>query len=100
MSCSQHDQGEQADGFAAPPDDPGTTNAAVGTTDGPAKHGGLFHRNLKGKGFKVPAVNPGRDTVDGDPCYPSVAQLPDAPTIVDTVVPPGAALECCGNASP
>ncbi len=26
--------------------------------------------------------------VDGDPCYPSVADLPEDPTIVNIVVPP------------
>ena len=31
--------------------------------------------------------------MDGDPCYPSLAALPEAPTIVDFVVPPPAALE-------
>jgi predicted CoA-binding protein len=34
------------------------------------------------------AVNPNRDTVDGDPSYPSLSDLPEDPTIVDLVVPP------------
>lgn len=38
------------------------------------------------------AVNPGRDTVDGDPAYRSLADLPEAPTIVNIVVPPPATL--------
>ena len=76
------------DDFAALLTDPATTIAVVGATDDPAKFGGRIYRDLKGKGFRVLAVNPGRDTVDGDPCYPSLAALPEAPTIVDLVVPP------------
>ena len=68
--------------------DPATTVAVVGATDEPGKYGGRIYRNLKGKGFTVYAVNPSRDTVDGDPCYPDLASLPAPPTIVDVVVPP------------
>jgi len=68
--------------------DPATTVAVVGATDDPAKYGGRIYRDLKAKGFVVYAVNPGRDIVDGDPCYPDLASLPAPPTIVDIVVPP------------
>jgi predicted CoA-binding protein len=71
-------------------EDPATTVAVVGAGDNPAKFGGRIYRNLKRKGFRVLAVNPGRGTVDGDPCYPSVAELPETPTIVNFVVPPAA----------
>ena len=81
------------DDFAALLTDPATTIAVVGATDDPAKFGGRIYRNLKGKGFRVLAVNPKRATVDGDPCYPALAALPEPPTIVDVVVPPPAALE-------
>jgi len=76
------------DDFTALLTDPGTSIAVVGAGDDPAKYGGRIYRNLKAKGFRVLAVNPGRDTVDGDPCYSSVADLPEPPTIVDFVVPP------------
>ena len=33
-------------------------------------------------------INPNRDTVDGDPAYESLADLPESPTIVNFVVPP------------
>lgn len=72
--------------------DPATTIAVVGATDAPGKFGGRIYRDLKAKGFRVFAVNPGRDAVDGDRCYGSLAALPEAPTIVDIVVPPAAAL--------
>ena len=68
--------------------DPATTVAVVGATDEPGKYGGRIYRNLKGKGFTVYAVNPGRDTVDGDVCYSDLASVPAPPTIVDIVVPP------------
>jgi predicted CoA-binding protein len=78
------------DEFDALLEDPATSIAVVGAGNDPAKWGGRIYRNLKGKGFRVLAVNPGRAVVDGDPCYPSVADLPEVPTIVNIVVPPPA----------
>lgn len=74
-------------------DDPETSIAVVGATDRTHKYGSIIYRDLKSKGFQVFAVNPYRDTVDGDPCYHSVADLPQEPTIVDFVVPPDRTLE-------
>ncbi|MCU0280374.1 MAG: CoA-binding protein [Acidimicrobiia bacterium] len=81
------------DDFAVLLIDPATTIAVVGATDDPAKFGGRIYRNLKSKGYRVFAVNPGRDTVDGDPCFALLAGLPEAPTLVNLVVPPGIALD-------
>lgn len=67
--------------------DADTTIAVVGATDNPDKYGSVIYRDLKRKGYRVFAVNPGRETVDGDPAYPTVADLPVAPDIVDLVVP-------------
>lgn len=67
--------------------DPDASIAVVGATDRPGKYGGIIYRDLKRKGYRVLAVNPYRETVDGDPCYPSVGDLPETPTIVDLVVP-------------
>jgi predicted CoA-binding protein len=72
---------------------PGTTIAVVGATDAPGKYGGIVYRDLKAKGYRVLPVNPGRPTVDGDTAYPSVAHLPEAPTIVNIAVPPAATLD-------
>jgi predicted CoA-binding protein len=69
-------------------EDPGTTIAVVGANDDPGKYGGRIYRDLKAKGFKVFAVNPNRDTVDGDPAFDSLDDLPEPPTIVNFVVPP------------
>jgi len=66
---------------------PGTSIAVIGATDHPAKYGGIIYRDLKAKGYKVFAVNPYRETVDGDPCWLSVGDLPETPTIADFVIP-------------
>jgi uncharacterized protein len=67
--------------------DPSTSFAVVGASDNPEKYGGRIYRNLKGKGYKVFAVNPGAETVDGDPAYPGLADIPEVPTVVVLVVP-------------
>jgi len=67
--------------------EPGTTLAIIGATDSPGKYGGIIYRDMKKKGFEVFGVNPRRDTVDGDPCYHTVKDLPETPTIAVFVVP-------------
>lgn len=67
--------------------EPETTLAIVGATDARGKYGGIIYRDMKAKGYKVFAVNPGRDTVDGDPCYAKVSDIPETPTIAVLVVP-------------
>ncbi len=62
--------------------------AVVGATDHPFKYGGIIYRDLKAKGYRVAAVNPLRDTVDGDRCYRSLDELEETPDIVNFVVPP------------
>jgi uncharacterized protein len=74
-----------------------TTVAVVGATDTPGKYGGIVYRDLKRKGYRVYAVNPGRDTVHGDPCYDDLGDLPEPPTIVAIVVPPGLTIEILGR---
>ncbi len=67
--------------------EPGASIAVIGATDRPGKYGGIIYRDLKRKGYKVFAVNPYRETVDGDPCWKSVKDLPEVPTIADFVIP-------------
>ena len=62
--------------------------AIVGATDNPAKYGNKIYLDLKSKGYRVVAVNPGRSTVDGDQAFKSLADLPEEPDIVNVVVPP------------
>jgi hypothetical protein len=66
--------------------------AIVGATDAPGKYGGIIYRDMKSKGYRVVPVNPGRDTVDGDPTVASVADLDEHPDIVNIVVPPARTL--------
>lgn len=67
--------------------DPTTSVAVVGASDVPSKYGSVIYRDMKRKGYQVFAVNPNRETVDGDRSYPTLADLPEAPDIVDLVVP-------------
>lgn len=67
--------------------EPGVTIAVIGATDHRAKYGGIIYRDLKRKGYRVFAVNPYRETVDGDPCWKTVLDLPEPPTIADFVIP-------------
>ena len=62
--------------------------AIVGATDAPGKYGGIIYRDMKAKGYRVVGINPHRPTVDGDPAYASLADLVEAPDIVNIVVPP------------
>ena len=66
---------------------PDAVIAVVGASDNQHKYGAVIYRDLKRKGYTVYPVNPKRDTVDGDPTYPTVAELPVAPGIVNLVVP-------------
>lgn len=78
--------------------DPDSTIAIVGATDDPGKYGSVIYRDLKGKGFTVYAVNPGRETVDGDPAYATLTDLPTAPTLINFVVPPHVSLAVLAEA--
>lgn len=71
---------------------PDTVVAVVGATDREGKYGGIIYRDLRSKGVPVRAVNPFRDSVAGDPCWRSLADLPEPPTIVNIVVPPARTL--------
>lgn len=62
--------------------------AIVGATDDEHKYGAIIYRDLKRKGYRVVPVNRRRQTVDGDPAYPTLADLPETPDIVNIVVPP------------
>jgi hypothetical protein len=72
---------------------PDVSIAVIGATDHPTKYGGVIYRDLKRRGFRVLAVNPYRETVDGDPCWKSVKDLPETPTIADFVIPASRGLD-------
>ncbi|MEA3502991.1 MAG: CoA-binding protein [Actinomycetota bacterium] len=62
--------------------------AIVGATDNTRKYGNRIYLDLKEKGFRVYPVNPSRETVDGDPAYSTLSDLPETPDIINFVVPP------------
>ncbi len=62
--------------------------AVVGASTDPAKWGHRIYRALKESGYRVYPVNPRAERIDGDPCYPSLAELPERSGVVDVVVPP------------
>jgi uncharacterized protein len=58
--------------------------AVAGVSRKAAGHGGNFvYKSLKKRGYEVFAINPNADTVEGDPCYRSLADIPGG---VDGVV--------------
>ncbi|MDX2085442.1 MAG: CoA-binding protein [Candidatus Melainabacteria bacterium] len=66
--------------------------AVVGVSTDREKYGNKIYRRLKESGYRVYAVNPKLPEVEGDPCYPNLAQLPEVPEVVNVVVPPAAGL--------
>ena len=62
--------------------------AVIGVSRNPAKYGHKVYLQLKKAGYTVYAINPGLKSIDGDPCYPSLAALPTKPDAVSVVVPP------------
>ncbi len=74
-------------------DEPDVSIAVVGATDNSSKYGHVIYRDLKQKGFTVYPVNPQRTSVDGDPAFPNVGDIPVKPTIINFVVPPSTTLK-------
>lgn len=65
-----------------------STFAVVGASTHPAKYGALCYQALKASGKRVYPVNPRTDRLEGDPCYATIAALPETPEVVVAVVPP------------
>jgi len=62
--------------------------AVIGVSPNQQKFGWIVYQSLKARGVRVYAVNPKYPEVHGDPCYASLADLPETPEVVVTVVPP------------
>ncbi len=67
--------------------------AVVGVSRSPKEAANAIYRKLRAAGYTVFAVNPKADAVEGDPCYPDLAALPDRPDGVVVVTPPEAAAD-------
>jgi predicted CoA-binding protein len=51
--------------------------AVTGVSREPANHGSnVVYRRLRERGYEVYAVNPNAETVEGDPCYRSLVEVP------------------------
>jgi len=66
------------------------TWAIVGASNDHQKFGNRIYRNLRAAGYTVFAVNLHESEVEGDRAYPTLADLPRRPDVVDLVVPPAA----------
>jgi len=62
--------------------------AVVGASQDPRKFGNRIFRSLSGSGYTVYPVNPKGGELDGQIVYRSLAELPEKPEVIDTVVPP------------
>ena len=65
-----------------------TTWAVIGVSNNQTKYGYKVYRQLKKAGYSTFALNPRLESIDGDPCYPSLSALPIQPDAVCVVVPP------------
>lgn len=57
--------------------------AVVGHSDKPHRTSYQIAQFLRGMGYKVYAVNPEVTQIDGEPCYASLADIPEPIDIVD-----------------
>jgi predicted CoA-binding protein len=62
--------------------------AVVGASRDRSKFGNRVFRSLRDAGYTVFPVNPKGGILEGAQVYPSLAELPEPPEVVDMVVPP------------
>lgn len=67
--------------------------AVVGASNNKNKWGYKIYKTLKSTGYKVYPINPKHERIDNDKCYSNLAELPDRPDVVITVVPPSVTLQ-------
>jgi len=72
--------------------------AVVGATRNKDKYGYQIFRILNDYGYKAYAVNPNYDSIEEFPCFPTLADLPEKPGVVVTVVPPDITARIIGEA--
>jgi len=51
--------------------------AVAGVSRAPRKFGNAVYRDLRARGYRVLAINPNAQTIEGDSCYPSLKALPE-----------------------
>ncbi len=62
--------------------------AIVGASQDQRKYGNRVYRSMRDAGYTVYPVNPRGGELEGARVYPSLADLPQAPEVIDLVVPP------------
>lgn len=62
--------------------------AVVGASQDQSKFGYRVYRSMRDAGYTVYPVNPRGGELDGAKVYPSLAELPQQPEVIDLVVPP------------
>lgn len=62
--------------------------AVVGASRDRTKYGNRIFRSLQTAGYVVYPVNPKGGVLEGVEVYPTLADLPEKPDVVDVVVPP------------
>jgi uncharacterized protein len=73
--------------------------AIVGVSRSPQKFGSAIYNELKGRGVEVYGVNPHLQTIGGDRCYASLAELSGVVDGVVICLPPEAAAGIIGEAA-
>ncbi len=69
------------------------TWAVAGASNKPDKYGHQIFVALRDSGYHVYPLNPREPEIAGTKAYPSVADLPETPEVVDLVVPPPATVD-------
>ncbi len=62
--------------------------AVVGASQDRSKFGNRVYRSLRDAGYTVYPVNPKGGELEGAVVYPTLADLPQQPEVIDFVVPP------------
>ena len=62
--------------------------AVVGASNNTAKYGNRIYLKLRAAGYRVYPVNQRERLIEGDAAYRSLLDLPEAPAVVNMVVPP------------
>jgi hypothetical protein len=65
-----------------------TSFAAIGVSAQPEKYGHEVFETLYAGGYTVYPINPKYAEIDGVPCYPSLAALPEMPQVVVLALAP------------
>jgi predicted CoA-binding protein len=73
--------------------------AVVGVSRTQHKFGNMACRVLREKGYRIYQVHRRAATIDGQPCYATLADLPEKVNAVLIVVPPWEAIDVIGEAA-